>query len=187
MTGRMVKLNSLRISLAILLAILSITGFLYLVAATILRHNFAQAERQLIQRDLQRVKGTITHDLDALQTEAYDYAKWDDTYTFMAERDADYPENNWSNDTLGQEALERLAQRPYDLVLMDCQMPVLDGYETTRQLRQQQGPQGRTIVVAITAHAMPGDREKCLAAGMDDYISKPFRVKDLSNLLNRWL
>jgi signal transduction histidine kinase len=100
MTGRMVKSNSLRISLAILLAILSITGFLYLVAATILRHNFAQAERQLIQRDLQRVKGTISHDLDALQTEAYDYAKWDDTYTFMAEQDAAYPEINWSNDTL---------------------------------------------------------------------------------------
>ncbi|MBD2460230.1 response regulator [Oscillatoria sp. FACHB-1407] len=87
----------------------------------------------------------------------------------------------------GQEALEKLAQRPYDLVLMDCQMPVLDGYETTRRLRQREDQQHRTVVVGITAHAMLGDREKCLEAGMDDYISKPFRLQELGDLLKRWL
>ncbi|MBW4520371.1 MAG: response regulator [Scytolyngbya sp. HA4215-MV1] len=87
----------------------------------------------------------------------------------------------------GQEALDRLAQKTYELVIMDCQMPVLDGYETTRRLRQQQDPKHRTIVIGITAHAMSGDREKCLAVGMDDYLSKPFRMEDLGDLLQQWL
>ncbi|MDX2214731.1 MAG: ATP-binding protein [Oculatellaceae cyanobacterium bins.114] len=87
----------------------------------------------------------------------------------------------------GQQALEQLARQPYDLVLMDCQMPVLDGYETTRRWRQQDDRSSQTIIVGITAHAMSGDREKCLAAGMDDYISKPFQVQHLDTLLKRWL
>lgn len=86
----------------------------------------------------------------------------------------------------GQEALERLVQKSYELVIMDCQMPVVDGYEATRRLRQQD-PHHQTIVIGVTAHAMLGDREKCLAAGMDDYLSKPFRMEDLSDLLQRWL
>jgi signal transduction histidine kinase/CheY-like chemotaxis protein len=86
----------------------------------------------------------------------------------------------------GQEALERLAQKSYELVIMDCQMPVVNGYEATRRLRQQD-PHHQTIVIGVTAHAMLGDREKCLAAGMDDYLSKPFRMEDLSDLLQRWL
>ncbi|MGG6298324.1 CHASE4 domain-containing protein [Leptolyngbya sp. AN02str] len=90
----------------------------------------------------------------------------------------------------GQQALEQLADKPYELVLMDCQMPILDGYETTRRLRRCQKHrhyQSPTVVIGITAHAMAGDREKCLAAGMDDYMSKPFRMNDLGNLLKRWL
>lgn len=87
----------------------------------------------------------------------------------------------------GQEALELLQIKDYDLVFMDCQMPVKDGYLATQELRQMEAGSGRhTIVIALTAHAMPADREKCLAAGMDDYISKPVEQEDLEILLNRW-
>jgi signal transduction histidine kinase len=86
----------------------------------------------------------------------------------------------------GREALEALAAGRYDLLLMDCQMPELDGYETTRRIRQGESG-GRLPIVALTAHAMEGDREKCLAAGMDDYLAKPFTEKELSAALGRWL
>jgi PAS domain S-box-containing protein len=86
----------------------------------------------------------------------------------------------------GQEALDRLAREEYDLVLMDCQMPVLDGYEATRQLRQREGERRHTPTIAMTAYAMKGDREKCLAAGMDDYISKPVQLDDLERAIARW-
>ena len=86
----------------------------------------------------------------------------------------------------GQEALERLETNSYDIVLMDCQMPVLDGYEATRRLRQRPGHQYHPIIIGVTAYAMVGDQEKCLEAGMDDYLSKPIKLKDLSALLDRW-
>ena len=86
----------------------------------------------------------------------------------------------------GQEALDSLANKNYDLVFMDCQMPLKDGYATTRELRQREGGNRHTIVIALTAHAMPADREKCLAAGMDDYLSKPVEQEELEAILQCW-
>ncbi|WP_291993051.1 hybrid sensor histidine kinase/response regulator [Candidatus Accumulibacter sp. ACC003] len=90
----------------------------------------------------------------------------------------------------GQVALDRLSREPYDLVLMDCQMPVLDGFEATAQVRawQRDGRLPRRLpIIALTANAVDGDRERCLAAGMDDYVSKPFTRARLAATLQRWL
>jgi signal transduction histidine kinase/CheY-like chemotaxis protein/HPt (histidine-containing phosphotransfer) domain-containing protein len=87
----------------------------------------------------------------------------------------------------GLAALERMSAVRYDLVLMDCQLPGLDGYETTRRIRAGEGNDTRAIVVAMTAHAMAGERELCLAAGMDDYLAKPVRLAQLQRTLRHWL
>ncbi|MDS9992871.1 ATP-binding protein [Xanthomonas sp. A2111] len=89
----------------------------------------------------------------------------------------------------GAAALAQLARQPYDLVLMDCQMPVLDGYAATRQWRQREAETARPRlpIVAMTANAMAGDRQRCLDAGMDDYLSKPIDRARLETCLQRWL
>ena len=88
----------------------------------------------------------------------------------------------------GQEAINRLKAESFDLVLMDCQMPIVDGYEATRQIRSgQAGDLSKLPVIAMTANAMQGDREKCLAVGMDDYIPKPIDPEKLARTLNNWL
>ncbi|MBD2313532.1 PAS domain S-box protein [Desertifilum sp. FACHB-1129] len=86
----------------------------------------------------------------------------------------------------GLEVLEQLSEQDYDLVLMDCQMPQLDGYKATQELRRREGTCRHTIVIALTANALLVDRQKCLAAGMDDYLSKPIEQEDLADIIQRW-
>ncbi|MGA2735176.1 MAG: response regulator [Syntrophobacteraceae bacterium] len=93
----------------------------------------------------------------------------------------------------GVQALNALELKPYDLIMMDCQMPEMDGYEATRSIRDKEAAcahgadKPHLPIVALTAHSMDGDREACLAAGMDDYLSKPFNLDGLVTLLERWL
>lgn len=88
--------------------------------------------------------------------------------------------------TQGVEALERLEQEDFDLVLMDCNMPVMDGYEASRRIRQS-GRWPELPIVALTANAMPEERERCRAAGMNDYLAKPFRREELLALIDHWV
>ncbi len=85
----------------------------------------------------------------------------------------------------GNEALEAHRANPYDLILMDCQMPSMDGFEASRQIRSlKQQPQ--PVIIAVTANALVGERERCLKAGMDDYLSKPFQAEQLVAVVKKW-
>ena len=86
----------------------------------------------------------------------------------------------------GLEAFEKIQEKPYGLVLMDVQMPVMDGFEATRRIRKWEAGKRHISIVAMTAHAMKGDRERCLEAGMDDYLSKPLNRQALFSAIDRW-
>ncbi len=87
----------------------------------------------------------------------------------------------------GLEAVDAYVSLPYDVILMDCQMPEMDGYEATRRIREISGDGPRIPIVAMTANAMQGDRERCLDAGMDDYLTKPIRFEELKSTMYAWL
>ncbi|MBC7397758.1 MAG: response regulator, partial [Bdellovibrionales bacterium] len=87
----------------------------------------------------------------------------------------------------GLEALELLKQQTFDLILMDCQMPEMDGYEATRRIRAYPLAVRNIPIIAMTANAMKGDRERCLQAGMNDYITKPFHLTELLSAVNQVL
>src|SRR5258708_13976591 len=85
----------------------------------------------------------------------------------------------------GNEALEAHRAKPYDLILMDCQMPTMDGFEASRQIRMLEQPQ--PVIIAVTANALVGERERCLNAGMDAYLSKPFQAEQLVAIVKKWV
>jgi CheY-like chemotaxis protein len=87
----------------------------------------------------------------------------------------------------GREAVRMLRTEPYSAVFMDCQMPEMDGYEATREIRRSEQPGERIAIIAMTAEALSGARELCLDAGMDDYITKPVMPRDLSRVIETWL
>lgn len=87
----------------------------------------------------------------------------------------------------GLEAVSAIKETSYDMILMDCQMPVMDGYEATKQIRQYEGVDKHTPIVALTANAMIEEREKCKAAGMDDYLSKPLKFEDLDAMIKLYV
>jgi CheY-like chemotaxis protein len=92
----------------------------------------------------------------------------------------------------GEEAISKLNAKqnnPYKLILMDCQMPIMDGYQATQAIRQGEAGEtyNRVSIIALTANAMQGDREKCIAAGMDDYLTKPLDMAALKPKLQHWL
>jgi CheY-like chemotaxis protein len=85
----------------------------------------------------------------------------------------------------GIEALEAHKKHPYDVILMDCQMPIMDGFEASNEIRKLSLPQ--PTIIAVTANALVGERERCLNAGMDDYLSKPFQAEQLIILVQKWV
>ena len=87
----------------------------------------------------------------------------------------------------GKVFLDMINENHYDLVLMDCQMPVLNGYDATKQYREIEKPEINIPIIAVTANAMAGDREKCLASGMNDYIAKPVNLTTLNEIITNWL
>jgi CheY-like chemotaxis protein len=87
----------------------------------------------------------------------------------------------------GKEAVTLCTNRSYQAVLMDCQMPEMDGFTATALIRQNEAGATRVPIIALTANAMEGDRERCLACGMDDYLAKPLKSADLARALDRWI
>lgn len=88
--------------------------------------------------------------------------------------------------TNGLEAVAAVERAPYDLILMDCQMPELDGYGAARTIREKESEGARLPIIAMTANTKEGERERCIAAGMDDYVAKPVSTRQLGETLRAW-
>ena len=106
--------------------------------------------------------------------------------TTAAAEEGTRPANLLTEARNGQEAVDITAKRPFDLILMDCQMPRVDGFGATRAIRKQPGPNQSTPIIALTANALATDREACLAAGMDDFLAKPIKRAQLGATLAEW-
>jgi len=87
----------------------------------------------------------------------------------------------------GAEGVEMATQTRYSLIIMDCQMPVVDGFTAARQIREQQGPNQDTPIIALTANVVSGIDDDCRASGMNDLLHKPVRLQEVSDILKRWL
>lgn len=86
----------------------------------------------------------------------------------------------------GEEAVKACSKKNYDIIFMDCQMPVMDGYEATKRIRASVGEKSHTVIIAMTACTMKGDKDRCLEAGMDDYLIKPFKFEELMAMLEKY-
>lgn len=86
----------------------------------------------------------------------------------------------------GEEAIRSCGKKSYDIIFMDCQMPVMDGYEATKRIRATEGDKNHTVIIALTAYATIDDMDRCLEAGMDDYLRKPFQLKELAVMLEKY-
>lgn len=87
----------------------------------------------------------------------------------------------------GSVAVEKAAKNRYDLILMDCQMPIMDGFEAARKIREQEGPNQKIPIVALTANVVAGIDEECQEAGMDDVLNKPVQLDNMQAMLDKWL
>lgn len=86
----------------------------------------------------------------------------------------------------GEEAVRACGKKKYDIIFMDCQMPVMDGYEATRRIRRSEGENRHTIIIALTAYGVKSDRDRCIEAGMDDYLCKPLRFNELMIMIEKY-
>lgn len=153
------------------------------------------------QRELERVLGSIFGSTPRVSNEASN--KVENTITFNDTRIL-VADDNAVNRMVAQRSLEKLGINPevvengrqavdaylnasYDLILMDCQMPEMDGYDATKIIRKEEGVKGLIPIIAMTANVLEGDRERCLAAGMSDYLPKPLKLEQLSDLLKDWI
>ena len=181
-------LASVRLILASSVDVASPVGFDVILTKPIRRHQLAAAlerlfdvERAPVAAAVQVVRPTTRRGLKLLLVEDNRINQMvaatlleDDGYLVTIAED-------------GLQALEKAAQDRFDAILMDVQMPRLDGIGTTRRLRESQGPNQRTPIIALTANAMEGDRERYLAAGMNDYLSKPFELETVRTVVARWV